>query len=130
MYKIEKASFGYRLSFGDSISANEMEAWVEESKKILESASGKFGIMVDMRTLKPLMPDAQEKMEDGQKLYASKGMERSVVILANSVLTMQFKRIAKETGIDAFERYIDSSSKDNWEELATNWLAKGIDPDA
>jgi hypothetical protein len=45
-------------------------------------------------------------------------MDRSVVILANSVTTMQFRRIAQETGIYQWERYIDASKVTNWEEIA------------
>jgi hypothetical protein len=82
-----------------------------------------------MRTLKPLQPDVQAILEEGQKLFKQKGMARSVVILANSVLTMQFKRIAKETGIYLWERYIDSNTNPKWEQTGIDWLAKGIDPD-
>jgi len=34
-------------------------------------------------------------------------MVRSVVILANTITKLQFKRIAQETGIYQWERYID-----------------------
>ena len=35
----------------------------------------------------------------GQKLYKAKGMSRSVVIVDNVIIKMQFKKIAQETGI-------------------------------
>ncbi|HMV41143.1 MAG TPA: hypothetical protein PK079_09135 [Leptospiraceae bacterium] len=60
-----------------------------------------------MRTLKPLPPESQIHMQEGQKLYKEKGMVRSVVILANTITKLQFKRIAQETGIYQWERYID-----------------------
>lgn len=56
-------------------------------------------------------------------------MQRSAVVLSNAILTLQFKRIAKETGIYEWERYIDASKNPNWEEIATDWLEKAIDPD-
>ena len=46
-------------------------------------------------------------MQEGQKLFKNAGMERSVVILSTAMVTMQFKRIAKETGIYEWERYIE-----------------------
>lgn len=129
MYNIEKKDYGFKLIFADSIKVEEMNAWVEESKKVLASAPSKFGVFVDMRTLKPLVPEAQAEMQNGQKLFKQKGMERSVVIVASAVLKMQFQRIAKETGIYDWERYIDSSSTADWERIGIAWLTEGKDPD-
>lgn len=129
MYKIDKTDYGFKLTFADTITADEMRKWVEDSKTALSSAENSFHIFVDMRTLKPLSPDAQLFMQEGQKLYKQKGMVRSVVILANSLLKMQFKRIAQETGIYDWERYIDESSTPNWEQIGTDWLKAGKDPD-
>lgn len=129
MYKIEKNPWGYKLTFADFITADEMAKWVDESKAALAGAPSQFGIFVDMRTLKPLDPESQKLMQDGQKLYKGKGMQRSVVILANSVLAMQFKRIGKETGIYEWERYIDASKTTNFEQVGLAWLKDGVDPD-
>jgi len=129
MYKIEKKDFGYKLTFGGFIKLDEMKQWVDESKKTLESSPSKFGVMVDMRELKPLPKDAQEHMQVGQKSYKDKGMERSVVILNSAVLTVQFKRIAKETGIYDWERYINAAKDSNWEETGIKWLVDALDPD-
>ena len=129
MYKIEKQDYGYKLTFGDFINEDEMKKWVEESKSALLTSPNSFGVFVDMRTLRPLPAEAQKHMQDGQKLYKSKGMTRSVVILANSVTKMQFKRIGQETGIYQWERYIDESSNPNWEKAGINWITNGIDPD-
>ena len=129
MYSIQKTSYGYKLSFSGFINADEMAKWVSDSKSKLTSQTGKFGVFVDLRELKPLPPDAQNHMQEGQKLFKDKGMERSVVILKDTLTTMQFKRIAKETGIYNWERYIDTSKIDNWEKVGLDWISKGIDPD-
>lgn len=68
-------------------------------------------------------------MEEGQKLFKQKGMTRSVVILNSPIVTVQFKRIAKETGIYNWERYLDASSTPDWEQKGRRWLTDGIDPD-
>lgn len=129
MYKIEKKDYGYKLTFGDSIKASEMKTWVDDSKKELATAKKEFGVFVDMRTLKPLDADAQVYMQEGQKLYKKTGMVRSVVILNSAVIKMQFVRIAKETGIYEWERYIDASAVTDWEKVGIDWISKGIDPD-
>jgi len=68
-------------------------------------------------------------MVAGQKAYMNKGMKRSCVILANSITAMQFKRLAKESGIYAFERYVDASAIPDWKKTALSWVKDGIDPD-
>ncbi len=129
MYQIENKDYGYKLTFSDFIKAAEMENWVAESEKVLENAPGDFGVFVDMRMLKPLPKDSQEQMQTGQKLYKKKGMVRSVVIVDNSITKLQFKRIAQQTGIYEWERYIDSSSEQDWERVGIEWIANGVDPD-
>ncbi|MCK4856853.1 MAG: hypothetical protein KAT58_02690 [candidate division Zixibacteria bacterium] len=129
MYKIEKRDYGFRLTFGDVIDAEEMTRWLEESKTALPKQREKFTVFVDMRTLVPLAEGVQPIMTMGQMLYRQKGMERSVVILQNRATTMQFKRIALQSGIYDWERYIDASTTPNWDEVGLNWILKAIDPD-
>ena len=129
MYKIEKRDFGYKLTFGGKMDLEEMTRWFDESKEILKNASRSFGVFVDMRELQLLEPDAQKEMQTGQRYYKRMGMKRSIVILDNPILTIQFKRIALQSGIYDTERYIDASTATNWEELGMDWINKGIDPD-
>jgi hypothetical protein len=56
-------------------------------------------------------------------------MERNAVILASAIATLQARRIAKETGIDRWARYIDASSRNDWEKIAVDWLTRGVEPD-
>lgn len=130
MYNIEKKNYGYKLSFGGFMLVDEVKKWVADSRQILAPANGKFGVFVDMRTLKPLPMDAQVFMQEGQQLFQAKGMIRSVVILANVITKIQFQRIGKETGIYEWERYIDIESEPNWEQVGLDWIIKGIDPDS
>ncbi len=125
MYKIERTDFGYKLTFGGLIRGEEMKEWLEESQQLLASAPSKFGVLVDMRQLEPLPPDAQPYMLEGQRAYKSSGMERSAVGLADRVITLQFMRIAKQTGIHEWERYVDASSEPDWEEVAMEWIDSG-----
>lgn len=129
MHTIEKKGYGYKLTFQGVIPAEEMTKWVEEARSALSRQNGAFGVFVDMRELSPLTPEVKMIMESGQKLFKEKGMERSVVILANAVVSLQFKDIAKKSGIYAWERYIDASSNLNWEQIGEDWIKNSIDPD-
>jgi len=129
LYKIEKTNYGYFLTFSGEMDLEEMTQWFRDSKEVLENASRSFGVFVDMRQLQLLDPDAQEEMQSGQRYYKKMGMKRSVVILDNSILTIQFKRLALQSDIYNTERYIDASSMTNWEEIGKDWLIYGTDPD-
>jgi hypothetical protein len=129
MYKIEKRKGGFALTLGDTLSTEELDLWFKESEQALTKCTGAFGVIIDMRTLKPLPPDAQDVMVQGQSLYKKAGMERSAVLLHSPLMTMQFKRLGKESGIYAFERYIDASSDANWQKHAADWVDSGIDLD-
>jgi len=129
MHRIEKHSYGYKLTFEGFIKKDGMKQWIEESKKALAAASAGFGIVVDMRDLKPLPADSQLAMEEGQKLYKAKGMKRSAVIVNSGIMKMQFQRLAKQSGIYEWERYIDASNQQNWKDLAEKWITKAMDPD-
>jgi len=129
MYKIESKPFGFKLVFSGSIEIDEMKRWVNDSKKALAGHTGKFGVLVDMRTLLPLKPEVQAAMVEGQVEYKTKGMERSAVALANSIIALQFRRLAQQSGIYQWERYVDGSKEGNWEKVAEAWIVSGKDPD-
>jgi hypothetical protein len=55
-------------------------------------------------------------------------MERSCVILESAVVTMQFVRLARQSGIYSFERYINAASHPDWHKKALGWIENKIDP--
>lgn len=131
MYKIDHTPYGYHLIFSGIVTAEEMQAWFEESKGILaHSQTDEFGVFVDMRELKPLDQLATQYMVAGQSLYKTSGMSRSVVILNSPVLTLQFFLLAKSSGIYRWERYLDASKVQNFEQIGLDWIIRGIDPDS
>jgi hypothetical protein len=130
VYKIEKRPSGYLLTFGGMIAKDEMERWYAESMVALQGAAPPFGVIIDMRTLQPLRPEVQGVMVEGQKKYMAAGMKRSCVIVANAITAAQFKRLARESGIYAFERYLDAETTPDWTKPAVAWVKDGVDPDA
>ncbi|HPH94864.1 MAG TPA: hypothetical protein PKW33_01470 [Anaerolineaceae bacterium] len=130
MYLIQKTEYGYHITFSGTILAEEMLAWLEESRSILaRSKEEEFGVLVDMRALTPLDKLATQHMISGQALYKSSGMIRSAVILSSPVLTLQFLLLARASGIYHWERYLDASRIENCEKAALDWIINGIDPD-
>jgi hypothetical protein len=130
MFTIEKKHYGYRFAFSGFITADEMTRWLEEVKKILSTPQSKeFGVFVDMQEMKPLADEVQKIIVEGQAICKTKGMGRSVVILKSSVLSMQFRRLAKESGIYEWERYLASQNVANYEKVGEDWIVSGTDPD-
>jgi hypothetical protein len=129
MYAIEQQTLGFKLVFQGSIAASEMQRWVEDSKAALCNAPPSFGLFMDMRTLQPLPPESQTVMLVGQQLYQRHGMRRSVVIVLSPITRMQFTRLAQESGIHQWERYISAESTPDWESKGWAWIQGGVDPD-
>src|SRR5512133_3716538 len=112
MYKIERKTSGYLLTFSGVMDLAEMQRWVADAKAALTSETGAFGVVIDMRHLAPLLPEVQTAMVEGQQAFKGAGMSRSSVLVNNSVTAIQFKRLAQQSGIYAFERYFDGSKPD------------------
>jgi hypothetical protein len=130
LYKITKEKFGFQLTFGGTIGLDEMLHWRDDARTVLIGARKTFGVLIDMRTLRPggVQPDAQAVMVEGQGLFKTAGMERSCVILESAAVTMQFERLAKQSGIYSFERYINAAAHPDWQVKALSWIERKIDP--
>ncbi len=127
MYKIEKTNYGFKLTFSETVSLNEINKWYQDCETILLNPPNEFKVMIDMVNILPLTNDTQEIMQKGQELFKKKGMIRSVVLVNKVVIAMQFKRIASESGIRSSERYL-ATENPNAMTMAMDWLVKGIEP--
>lgn len=129
MWKISKQSFGFVLTFASPMSAQDMQAWIAESKQMLaEPLPAGWGVVVDMRELSALTAEAQKLMQAGQALYKQAGMKRSAVAVRDAVTAMQFRRLARNSGIDQWERYINVQQVAQWQSAAKRWVVEGSEP--
>lgn len=126
-YSIEKKPGGLLLTFEGTLGLADIEAWRAESQKYVLAYSEPFSVIVDMRQLLPLDRCVLAAFVDGQRYYAENGMSRSSVILTDRLLTMQFRRIARDSGISAYELYVDGA-KDGWAKQAVDWARYGKEP--
>ena len=68
MYRIEKKTSGYLLTFSGKINANEMKQWYDESRLKLESeTTHSFGVIIDMKNLHPLDAETSGIMKRDRK---------------------------------------------------------------
>ena len=128
MYRIDEVHYGFKLLFSGCITADEMVQWLRESRRLLQDVRAPFGVLVDMRELDPMSAEVRVYFEEGQRLYKQRGMRRSAVILRGSHMTRQFRRLARETGVNVWERYIDANQKEDFESRGEIWITHGIEP--
>jgi len=128
MYTIEKKSWGYELVLGGNVNVEEMTRWYQDWAETVKDHLGPFSVFVDMQTLIPLSKGAMEPLAKGQRLARQCGMIRSVVVAQNPATASQFRRIAGDTGINQWERYIDATTVSDWKEQGLDWILQGIEP--
>jgi hypothetical protein len=109
--------------------AEEIADLLEYSGEVLNDQQSGFGMLINMRGLKPLPKKALKGLHQAQWLYKNKGMVRSAVVVSNAVLKTHLMQLAKQAGIYDWERYIDASTDQNWEQTAEDWIEQAIDPD-
>ena len=132
MHSIEKTPYGLLIKLSGTITPEEMTRWVNDEQWFLPSLPPHhFGMVVDTRELEPLSTESQVELQKGLSLFRDKGLQRSAVIVDSALAKEQFMRTAKETGIDAWERYIDASKKNvRWQDVAQAWVVDGKEPEA
>lgn len=129
MYKIDKKPYGIKITFSGFIKKDEMLSYKSEIKELLNSLPDKFGILMDMKEMKTLPAESQEVLNANPELVASR-VTRSATIINSALVGMQIKRLAVESQVSDTKRILDSSKSPNWEALADNWIANGVDPES
>ena len=125
---MERKPYGFKLTFEGFVTKEEIIDYIKYLKNYLNETSGNFGIVVDMRTMKPLAPESQEALTESQKLVSDRLTRSATVVSDNAIIQMQFKRLSKKSGVADTKRFIDASSDINWEKTAENWIVRAIDP--
>ena len=132
MHRIEETKYGYKLVLEGFLQRDEVDQLLASMKaKIKPREKGQtFPLLLDMRKSNAFPSDAREVLKQCLLFCKESGMQRNAVILASAIATLQARRIAKETGIDRWARYIDASTRPNdWEKVAVDWLTRGVEPD-
>jgi hypothetical protein len=132
MHRIEATQYGYRLVLEGFLQRAEVGQLLETIKKTIQPAEkGKsFPLLMDLRNSRAVPADARDLMKEAILFCKQVGMERNAVVLNSAIATLQARRLGKETGIDRWARYIDASSRPDWEKIAIDWLTGVKDPES
>lgn len=127
--RTEKTPYGYKSVYGETSSLDEAKRWLEEVKGIIGPTKRPFCQMIDIRGQKVHDPDVQGFIVEAMGYLRQTGLQRSAIILSSPLAKMEITRLAKESGVYAYERYFDASKNGDWEKAALDWLEHGVDPD-
>jgi len=119
--------YGYRSAFTGSVSPEEGAAWFEEVKRAIAGRNS-FGQFIDLRGQRVQNDATAGDIQQAMSYLLASGLKRSSVVLSSAVAKLQIMRLAKETGMYAYERYFDPSDE-QWEAKALAWIVDGTDPD-
>ncbi len=129
MYAIETKDYGLRLSFQGAISVQEMSQWAAEVKKEFKKQKPGFNVIVDVSKMGTIIPECIPIVVEVQNMAKENGTGRNANIVGSHIAKMQQTRMAKESGLYSYMRYIDASSVKNPEQIAQDWVIQGKDPD-
>lgn len=132
MFTIETTSYGIKVRREGFPADEESRELLTQYLKALENAKRSmkaFGHMFDLRGFKPGGPETQEIIKTIMQKFKEAGGVRSGVILDSPIAVMQIRRLARESGIYAWERYVDPETHPDFEQKAIAWIEYGEDPD-
>lgn len=127
MYKIERQNYGLKLTFEGFINPQEMQAYKDEFRVMLDLLPPQFGLLGDMRNMKPIPPESQAILSAHPEWTASR-IIRSATVIDSALVKMQSRRLSKEWNQNEAKRYIDASMHPNWEAIAVGWIVDGTEP--
>lgn len=127
MYKIERQNYGVKLTFDGFIEPKEMQAYKDEFRAMLDLLPPKFGLLGDVRHMKPLPPESQAILSAHPEWTADR-IVRSATVIDSALVKMQTRRLSKEWKQDETKRYIDATKHPDWEAVAEKWIMEGIEP--
>lgn len=119
----------FYFTFSSPITLNEVEKWRTEVIQAVSQMNEDVLVFADLRECELIPIECRSIIEEVQSSFRKNGMKRSVVIVGDTITTMQLRLVAIETGIREWERYIDSSVVSDWKQLGMDWLKHNIDPD-
>jgi hypothetical protein len=124
-----RTEYGFRVNAPGYITPPEAIAWFEDLRNKVALKKGRpFGLLVDIRSQKANPPETQETIKQAMMWLRQSGMTRSAVVLDSAVARLMMVRMAKQSGVYDWERYIDAGKDPDWETKALGWIVHGHEP--
>jgi hypothetical protein len=129
MYKLEKQTYGLKLTLSGDIIEDEIVGLTEELNSLADSLSKPFSILVDAREMMTLDKSVIHLAVECQKVVKQIGRQYAAFLIKSPVLKSQGQWISANSGSSDVVRFIDVDKFDDWEKAALDWILEGIEPD-
>jgi hypothetical protein len=127
MYRIERRSYGLKLTIEGSIDAEEAPKFLEEYRAMLSGNRGDIGLLIDCARGLPLSPDALFFLASTYREGRMLGVMKVAFVMSSPALREQIQRTFEKGGALGDQRFIDAENP-NSERIALDWLENGIEP--
>jgi SpoIIAA-like len=89
-----------RITVDGVATVADLDAFNEEAKRKLKAFGGRpFGVLVDLRRMKPGSPESTEKVKEHQAILMKAGVKKSAEVVESAAAALQLNRIARESGL-------------------------------
>jgi len=129
VFKIEKATYGLRVTMGGVYSDNEIRTYIEEKEKLISEMTGPFSMLIDLRSAIPPDRHDQKLLEESQIRMKQRNLLRVAILTRSPVVHMRGNQITMDAGTDDRTRIIDANTVSDWEAVALEWIVNGIEPE-
>jgi hypothetical protein len=127
-YFIEKTDYGLYIKFSGQLCKYSIKDWFIDIK-LTKGAKKNFGLILDLRGVKPICHDTARILTYGRAYLHGHGLNRVVIVYDTSATIIELMRLFVELGCDPnSEKHISSTMNSNWQEQAVNWIKYGIEP--
>lgn len=128
MYKIDEATYGFRITNSGQFSVFEAEEFKRDLLRRLSEHNQPFSLLIDIRNLIPLSPEVMSIMREVQLACRQMSLERVAMVMSSPVVRGQAQQVSFDTRTNPHDRYIDAARNPNWEKAAIDWLVDGVEP--
>jgi hypothetical protein len=112
----DPTQFILRITVDGVASVADVTAFNEETRTKVKLFKGKpFGVLVDLRKMRPGSPESTEKVKENQTILMQAGVTKSAEIVDNASSMLQLNRVAKESGLlSRIQRFTDVAAALAW----------------
>lgn len=129
LYRIESASYGFRVTSSGCFTIGEVEQLKLELLQTLSGHDRPFSLLLDSRDMIPAPSDVMIEFWDLHTKVWQLSCERIVFVVSSPVIEGQVRQMQHIASSAKEDRVIDSSRCPDWEERAIAWAANAIEPD-
>jgi hypothetical protein len=129
MYQMNRTFYGSRITLSGVVSLEEANQFAADVAEIRAVMPGKRGVILDIRSLVPPVPEVLEVIVRALREDSSHAPHRAAVIINSPVIRGQAIQIGFSVDVINAARYFDATKTENWEELSIEWVVNGVEPD-